>query len=332
MGRIFTFLLVIQCGLTNINAQDTFSIVAVDSTTGEVGAAGASCVDLNNIGDIADHFLAELFPGSGAIATQAWYQPGNQAIARQRMMMGEHPDTIIQYLVGNDVQGQPGLRQYGIAAIRSETYPSAGYTGAQTDDYKGHITGPGYSIQGNILLGPEVLESMEAHFLEESGSLQCRLMAALQGANMVGADSRCAPNGTSSLFAFIKVAGTEDVFGEPSFIRSVRTAAGDGIEPIDSLQKIFDTDGVCSVSGTGSIDHEQKFRIYPNPCRGEIFIENATSAAATLTLFAMDGAALSSADLCDQRQSVDMQGLTAGVYYLHVKGAFGTNVYPVVRL
>jgi hypothetical protein len=65
-------------------------------------------------------------------------------------------------------------------------------------------------------------------------------MAALQGANTVGADRRCSANKSSSLFAFIKVAQKDDIFGEPSFNLSVRTHAGEFIEPIDSLQILFD--------------------------------------------------------------------------------------------
>jgi uncharacterized Ntn-hydrolase superfamily protein len=96
------------------------------------------------------------------------------------------------------------------------------------------------------LLGQEVLDSMEARFMNESGDLTCKLMAALQGANMVGADARCSGNGTSSLFAFIKVAQPIDMFGSPSFNISVRTHGNSNIEPIDSLQIMFNLSHNCS--------------------------------------------------------------------------------------
>ena len=70
-------------------------------------------------------------------------------------------------------------------------------------------------------------------------------MAALQGANMVGADTRCSSNGTSSLFAFVKVSQPSDIFGSPSFNISVRTHSNSGIEPIDSLQNLFDYEYNC---------------------------------------------------------------------------------------
>jgi len=311
-------------------SQDTFSIVAVDSTTGEVGAAGASCVDLFNIGDISDDFLAELFPGSGAIATQAWYIPANQANARMRMQMGEHPDTIIQWLVQNDVQGRPDLRQYGIAAIRKEGTVSAAHTGDATDDYKGHITGPGYSIQGNILLGREVLENMEEAFLNTEGSLQCRLLEALQGANVVGADTRCTSNGSSSLFAFVKVTGPDDIFGSPAFVRSVRTRSGDGIEPIDSLQSLFDADGICSSSSINLNNAVDPFRVFPNPASDRIHIRSSESSGFSVSVIDPSGTVINDGISETSDHILDLKGIPNGVYYVRISSDDYSTVRPVV--
>jgi hypothetical protein len=91
------FLLVFGCFSIPAYSQDTFSIVAVDSVTGEVGSAGASCVDLFNKGFSDDSFLGELFPGVGAINSQAYYLPANQANARARMQAGDSPSEIIDW-------------------------------------------------------------------------------------------------------------------------------------------------------------------------------------------------------------------------------------------
>ena len=80
-------------------------------------------------------------------------------------------------------------------------------------DYKNHIVGPNYAIQGNILSGQAILDSMEARFLATPGPLADKLMAALQGANVPGADTRCLANGTSSLSAFLRVAKPNDLPG-----------------------------------------------------------------------------------------------------------------------
>ena len=230
----------------DVISQDTFSIVAIDSITGEVGSAGASCVDMFTTGIPTNDFLGQLIPNVGAINTQAWYIATNQTNATNRMNMGDSPSQIIDWLVLNDVQSMPEFRQYGIVAMVNGSPQAAAYTGTSTDNYKNHIIGDNYAIQGNILLGQEVLDSMEARFLNESGDLTCKLMSALQGANMVGADTRCSGNGTSSLFAFIKVAQPIDIFGSPSFNISVRTNSNSNIEPIDSLQIMFDLSYNCS--------------------------------------------------------------------------------------
>ena len=235
-----SFALLLFISVSQLSAQDTFSIVAVDPSTGEVGSAGASCVDLFKTQLTSDDFLSELFPGKGAINSQAYYLPANQKIAREQMEAGKNAKEIIEWLKTHDAVNKPFYRQYGIVSMSGSEIFSAAYTGDSTDSFTGHITGPNYSIQGNILLNEEVLKSMEKAFLETEGELSCRLMAALQGANMVGADRRCSNNESSSLFSFIKVAQTEDPFGEPSLLLSVRTHAGDSIEPIDSLQILFD--------------------------------------------------------------------------------------------
>ena len=77
-------------------------------------------------------------------------------------------------------------------------------------DYQNHIIGDHYAIQGNILLGQSILDSMESRFLYTSGSLSEKLMASLQGAKVIGADTRCYDDQVSSLSAFLRVANSED--------------------------------------------------------------------------------------------------------------------------
>lgn len=310
---ILALLLAIQA-----KSQDTFSIVAVDSITGEVGSAGASCVDMSNFPGYDDDFLGELFPGVGAINTQAYYNATNQANARNRMNLGDTPSEIIQWLVEHDVQNQPQIRQYGIVAFVNGSPQSAAHTGASTDDYKNHIAGPNYSIQGNILLGQVVLDSMESRFNHAEGDLACKLMAALQGAKMVGADTRCTANGTSSLFSFVKVAQPTDLFGEPSFLLSVRTSSGAGIEPIDSLQIKFDEVHLCSSLGIeGESLMGSNFRIYPNPASEILKVESKHGGYYQLELMDLQGHKYMSVGFDDQID-VDVSSLAKGVYLVRI--------------
>lgn len=314
-------------------AQDTFSIVAVDSVTGEVGSAGASCVDLFTFAVPSDHFLGQLIPGVGAINTQAYYLSGNQSNATNQMNLGQTPSQIIQWLVANDIQGQPAIRQYGIAAMVNGSPEAAAHTGSSTDDYKNHIVGLNYAIQGNILLGQEVLDSMEARFLNEEGDLACKLMAALQGANMVGADTRCASNGTSSLFAFVKVAQPTDTFGSPSFVASVRTHDNSGIEPIDSLQTKFDLIHACGGASTMDLSFsEEAFKVSPNPTSDYVTIElsNTEIAGSQYEIHNVNGKLIANGSL-NSSGKVSFAKLDSGVYFISIAVLGETYVRKLIK-
>ena len=330
MKKQIILIILANFALQAANSQDTFSIVAVDSVTGEVGSAGASCVDLFRTSQTTDHFLGKLVPGVGAINTQAYYLPANQTNATTRMNLGETPSQIINWLVANDVQSTPGVRQYGISAIVNGRPESAAHTGSSTDNYKNHIVGSYYSIQGNILLGQEVLDSMESRFLNETGDLACKLMAALQGANMVGADSRCSSNGTSSLFAYVKVAQPTDVFGSPSLIVSVRTSANAGIEPIDSLQTKFNLAHNCNtVVLIESKDLTKSFSIYPNPSSDYLTIENKTEETYDLFLFDIAGKSLYQESI-NKTKNLKVSQFKSGIYFIKITNKNRTVIKKVI--
>jgi uncharacterized Ntn-hydrolase superfamily protein len=318
---------------TTTYAQDTFSIVAADSVTGEVGSAGASCVDLFNTGYTND-FLGELFPGVGAINTQAAYLASNQANARTRMNAGDSPSQIVSWLTANDAGGSPSTRQYGIVRLINGKAVTAGYTGTNCTDYKNHIAGPNYCVQGNILLGKKVLDSMEARFIREPGDLACKLMAALQGAKMVGADTRCAPNGTSTLFAFVKVSKPSDTFGKPYFIVSVKTHNGAKIEPIDTLQKIFNKAHSCSITGISDHRaHEDAFSIFPNPAANMLMIRITSPGSSKRNCVIRDviGRVLFEGAVYGET-SISLAGWKNGVYVMEISEGTTTHRKKFLKL
>lgn len=237
---------------------DTFSIVAVDPVTGQVGSAGASCI----AGSI---ILSDVHPGVGVIHTQAYYLAQNQNYARTLMNMGLSPQQIIDSVVAHDYQNNPTIRQYGVVDLINGGR-SAAYTGVNCDNYKNHITGPTYSIQGNILLGQQILDSMKARFLNTPGQLAVKLMAALQGAKVVGADTRCTSRGTSSISAFIRVANTTDPLNNFYLDLNVNNTPW-GRDPIDSLQILFNNwlaTGI--IENTGPVPEKAAlYQNYPNP-------------------------------------------------------------------
>ena len=209
----------------------TFSIVAVNLDNGQVGSAGASCIGGSII-------ISDIHPGVGAIHTQSYWSGYNQLMASDLMDNGLSPDEIIDYIVENDVSNNPLIRQYGIVDLY-DGGRSAAYTGDNCMDYKNHILGQTYAIQGNILINEEVLINIENNFNSTTGTLADKLMSALQGANIPGADSRCLDNETSSLSAFIRVANPMD--DEDAFLLDLNiNNTSNNQEPIDLLQELYD--------------------------------------------------------------------------------------------
>ena len=238
--RHFVSLLLLSLTLGLAQAQDTFSIVAVDLTTGQVGSAGATCLDDNQIAGGAV-IISDVIPGIGAIHTQSYWIPANQNAAHDQVVDNAlSPEELMAWLEANDAENNPAVRQYGMADLVTGVARAAAFTGDNCFDFKGHIVGENYAIQGNILLGEEILTQMEAGFVETEGTLAEKLMAALQGANVAGADTRCLDEGVSSRSAFLRVAGPED---DPDDLTLdlIISLTPYGVEPIDVLQEAFNT-------------------------------------------------------------------------------------------
>ncbi|MCZ6689033.1 MAG: DUF1028 domain-containing protein [Planctomycetota bacterium] len=224
--------LILPIGIASSHA--TFSIVAVDPVTGEIGGAGASCIS-------GAFIINDIIEGVGAIHTQAWYTASNQNLARNRMLAGDTPQEILDYVIMWDSGGNPGLRQYGVVDLRLGLPTSAAYTGSSTSAHADHITGQTYAIQGNILLDPatyDVLVEMETAFLASTGPLADRLMAALQAANVAGADRRCLPDSKPSISAFVKVVRLGD--GPTPYLELNVSNTIPTENPIDLLQGLYD--------------------------------------------------------------------------------------------
>lgn len=302
-------------GTASVFAQDTFSIVAVDSITGEIGSAGASC--LNNIsfpGSNGAIIISDILPGKGAIHTQSFWLAANQANARLKMEEGLSPADILLWLKQNDAEGilNAQRRQYGIVDFDPQGHPrSAAFTGTLCFDWKGHKTGPNYAIQGNILLGPGILDSMEARFLTTSGTLADRLMAALQGANVVGADTRCTDDGTSSLSAFLRVAKPDDADDSLYLDLNVPSLPA-GKEPIDSLQRLYDQ---WLLTGTPE-PSQMQVRIFPNPGYGYIHLD-AGAGESIVEIYHLNGAKLFTSVVSGTGNTLH-PALPGGIYFVRI--------------
>lgn len=315
-------------------SQDTFSICAVDTVTGEAGSAGASCIDGTLIAGGAV-IISDIHNGVGVIHTQAYWLPANQVYANSLMAMGLFPQQIIDSLLVHDAGNDPTIRQYGIVKLNNGSAVTAAYTGANCFSYKNHITGPNYSIQGNILLGQQILDSMEARFLNTPGDLACKLMAAMQGAKVIGADTRCTNSGNSSLSSFLRVACPGDMQGNLS-IDLVVAQGPAGFEPIDSLQTMFNAVHNCinpQLCSNGVNENRNKnelqVTIVPNPftAAAVLRITGNRKNACRLDVFNSFGQPVLHEDVLRENEYTIGKGLLApGIYFYRVSAAGGETV------
>lgn len=158
----------------------TFSIVATDVTTADVGCAVAS--KYLAIGAVTPWVRA----GVGAVATQAMgVVAGNGERVLAALAAGLDPGEAIDQALAADVDAE--IRQLGAVTADGR---AAAYSGAGCVDWVGHITGPGFSVQGNMLAEEGVLVAMRDAFLATSGPLPERLMEALEAGQAAGGDRR----------------------------------------------------------------------------------------------------------------------------------------------
>lgn len=311
--------------------QDTFSIIAVDPDTGEVGSAGASCVTGIGAQGIID-IITDIIPGKGGVNSQAYVCIPNTNLqnAIVRMQAGDSPNEIITWLMGNDACASqnfnPAFRQYGVADLDDNGNPrTAGFSGVSTDDYKEDRQGANYSVQGNILLNQTVIDNMETNFTTTDGTLADKLMAAMQGANFAGADSRCLNAGTSSTTAYLTVYAADDTPGNPTLRLNIGEQ-NSGIEPIDLLQEAYDD--FLSVQEN---DLVQGIQIFPNPATQNItFNKPATLQIEQVTIYDILGKVIQASSGQDI-QTVTISSLVSGVYFAKIKVGDRTNTLRFIK-
>lgn len=162
-----------------IQQASTFSIVAYDSVTQELGVAVQS--RYFSVGRTVPWVLG----GVGAVATQSNVNPsfGPQALAMMRQ--GMSPDEIMKAFAATDA-GWDG-RQLGIVDAHGR---AATYTGKTCQSWAGGETGVHFACQGNILAGPAVVADMAKAFRATRGELGDRLVAVIEAAQAAGGDSR----------------------------------------------------------------------------------------------------------------------------------------------
>jgi uncharacterized Ntn-hydrolase superfamily protein len=200
----------------------TFSIVAYDSATGDLGVAVQS--KFFAVGSVVPWARA----GIGAIATQA---SGNTTFGPRGLDLlaqGLPPAAVLDSLLAGD----PGreTRQVGIVDAKGV---AVAHTGKECQKWAGHRTGKYYSVQGNILAGEAVVASMERGYLSAPpGPLGGRLIAALQAGQEAGGDSR---GMQSAALYVVRAKGGYGGFND----RYCDLRVDDHTSPIAELQRLY---------------------------------------------------------------------------------------------
>ena len=164
----------------------TFSILGFDPATGEIGAAVQSRVFSVGNGVLwADASV-------GVAATQAIVDVGYGPKALELLKKGLAPADIIKEIWDHDPDPLPDNwskqgRQFAVMNLKGEY---AAYTGPKATEWAGNKGGKYCTAQGNILAGPAVVSNMVEAFENTQGHLSQRLVAALEGGQAGGGDTR----------------------------------------------------------------------------------------------------------------------------------------------
>jgi hypothetical protein len=174
------------------SALATWSVIAVDRSTGRVVVSSSTCTGTTD--DFLKDVQAVVVPGKGVAACQAGVDSAthqNQTLVFEELQRGTDPARIIELL-----SQDPGFqgRQYGIVDLQGRMAGHSGLTnGFVTQDLHGQVPGTEifYSIQGNILRTGAVVPNAVKAFLAATGGITDRVMAAMEAADASGGDSRC---------------------------------------------------------------------------------------------------------------------------------------------
>ena len=194
-ARHSAFLLAVSAMLLPSPVEATWSIIAVDTRTGLVVIASATCVSAEGLrtrGGLMS-IQAVVVPGVGVAAAQAGVDGtrANQMLIFEQMRAGTDPDEILRML-SSDENFQ--RRQFGIVDLRGRM---AGFSGdrngfaslAVQSEVRG--TGIYFAVQGNILESDDVVLDAVAAFMAEDGTVVDRVMAGMEAADRAGGDARC---------------------------------------------------------------------------------------------------------------------------------------------
>ncbi len=199
----------------------TFSIVARDSVTGEMGVAVQS--HWFSVGSLVAWGEA----GVGVVATQSFVNPSFGQRGLELLKTGKTAQQVVDELIASD-EGRD-VRQLAIVDSKGN---SASYTGSKCIPEAGNIVGNGYSVQANMMLNNTVWGAMSKAFENSKGPLAERLVATLEAAQKEGGDIR---GKQSACLLVVKGKATGNLWED----RLIDLRVEDNPEPIAEIKRLL---------------------------------------------------------------------------------------------
>jgi len=233
-------------------AQATWSIVLVDTRTGEVALGSATCLTGFDLRANTPVLLTGV--GGATAQSQADTNGVNRAFIRDGLLTATPPSQILTGLLTFDSpNGQ--RRQYGIADVLGRAATFSGtlngtYAGGQT----GRIGDIVYAIQGNVITGPCMVQAAVDAVVSTPGDLAAKLMAGMEAARAMGGDGRCSctPDGADSCGCPPLLAFTRSSY--IAYMLVGRAGDIDGCNGIYRAGTATGALGISDMNGDGRVD------------------------------------------------------------------------------
>ncbi len=217
----------------------TYSIVARDAKTGELGVAVQS--HWFSVGSIVSWAEA----GVGAIATQSFVNVSFGPRGLELLKEGKTASEALKILIDSD-EGRD-VRQLAIIDANGNV---AAFTGKNCIPAAGHFIGDNYSVQANLMLNDQVWPAMARAFEESTGPLAERMLAALEAGQRVGGDIR---GKQSAAILVVRGQSTGKVWED----RLIDLRVEDHPEPIQEIQRLLKLYRAYEYMNAGDLAIEQ---------------------------------------------------------------------------
>lgn len=217
----------------------TFSIVARDPATGEMGVAVQS--HWFSVGSLVSWAEA----GVGAIATQSFVNPALGQEGLQLLKEGFPAQKVLDSLIGKD-EGRD-VRQFAVVDAQGRT---AAWTGSKCIPEAGNITEENFSVQANLMLNNQVWPAMAKAFKETNGRLAERMIAALEAGQAAGGDIR---GKQSAAILVVKATATGKLWED----REIDLRVEDNPEPIKELKRLLQLYRAYELMNAGDLATEK---------------------------------------------------------------------------